>query len=77
MQSFVEFVIRGLVDRPEDVRVTPVQRHGVTVYEVEVGPGDAGKIIGRRGATIQAIRSILQIGAMKAGKRCQLELVED
>lgn len=77
MQAFVEFVVRGLVDRPTDVRVTSVQRHGITVYEIEVGPGDAGKIIGRRGATIQAIRSILQVGAMKAGIRCQLELVED
>ena len=77
MQAFVEFVIRGLVDRPDDVRVTAVQRHEMTVYEVELGEGDAGKVIGRRGATIQAIRSLLQVGAMKAGLRCQLDLVED
>ncbi len=77
MQSFVVFVIRGLVDQPDEVRVTEVHRHGMTVFEVELGEGDAGKVIGRRGATIQAIRSLLQVGAMKAGLRCQLDLVED
>lgn len=77
MQAFVEYVVKGLVDRPEDVRVSSVNRNGLTVYELEVGPGDAGKVIGRRGATIQAIRSLLQVGAMKAGVRCQLDLVED
>jgi predicted RNA-binding protein YlqC (UPF0109 family) len=38
---------------------------------------DAGKIIGRRGGTIQAIRSVLQVGAAKAGRRCTVDLVED
>ena len=40
-------------------------------------PDDAGKIIGRRGTTIQAIRSLVQVGAQKRGVRCTLDLVED
>lgn len=77
MQAFVEFVVKGLVDQPEAVEVTPVEKNGLTVYELRVAPDDAGKIIGRRGTTIQAIRSLVQVGAQKRGIRCTLDLVED
>ena len=77
MQAFVEFVVKGLVDLPEAVQVTPVEKNGLTVYELRVDLDDAGKIIGRRGTTIQALRSLLQVGAQKRGVRCTLDLVED
>jgi predicted RNA-binding protein YlqC (UPF0109 family) len=77
MQAFLEFVVKELVDEPDAVSVTPVERGGLTVYEVRVSRDDAGKIIGRRGGTIQAIRSVLQVGAAKAGRRCTVDLVED
>ena len=77
MQAFLEFVVKEMVDDPASVSVTPVERGGLTVYEVRVSRQDAGKIIGRRGGTIQAIRSVLQVGAAKAGKRCTVDLVED
>ncbi len=77
MQAFLEFVIKGLVDRPDAVAITPVERHGVTIYELRLHPMDAGKIIGRDGATIQAIRSLLQVGSLRKGLRCSLELVEE
>lgn len=77
MQAFLEFVIKGLVDRPDAVVITPVERHGVTIYELRLHPMDAGKIIGRDGATIQSIRSLLQVGSLRKGLRCSLELVEE
>ena len=77
MQAFVEFVVKGLVDQPDAVQVVPVEKGGLTVYELSVTPGDAGKVIGRRGTTIQALRSLLQVGAQKKGVRCTLDLVED
>lgn len=77
MKEFLEFVAKGLVDHPEEVAVTPVDRNGMTVYELQVGDGDAGKVIGRRGSTIQTIRSLLQVAAQKKGQRCTLDLVED
>jgi uncharacterized protein len=77
MQAFLEFVVKELVDQPEDVSVTPVEKGGLTVYEVRVARKDAGKIIGRKGGTIQAIRSLLQVGASKSGRRCTVDLVED
>jgi predicted RNA-binding protein YlqC (UPF0109 family) len=77
MQAFLELVVKELVDQPEAATVTPVQKGGMTVYEVRVSPEDVGKVIGRRGGTIQAIRSLLQVGATKQGRRCTMDLVED
>jgi predicted RNA-binding protein YlqC (UPF0109 family) len=66
-----------LVDDPESVEVTAPEKVGMTVYEVRVSQDDAGKVIGRRGSTIQAIRSLLQVGGTKSGRRCTVDLVED
>lgn len=77
MQAFLEYVVKGLVDRPEAVTVTPTEQAGQTVYELRMHPTDVGKIIGKQGATIQAIRSLTQVGAAKRGIRCAVEIVED
>jgi len=77
MQAFLEFVVKGLVDRPDAVSISPVEGNGVTIYEMRLHPMDTGKIIGRDGATIQAIRSLLQAGSARKGMRCSLELVEE
>ena len=77
MQSFLDFVVRGLVDRPDAVSITPVEKGNTTVFELRVHPTDVGKIIGRQGATIHAIRALLQVASAKQGLRCHLELVED
>ena len=77
MQAFLEYVVKGLVARPEAVTVTPVERQGTTVYELRLDPQDVGKIIGRQGMTINAIRSLLLAGSAKKGLRCSLEIVED
>jgi len=77
MQAFLEYVVKGLVQNPEAVTVTPVDRSGATVYELRLAPQDVGKVIGRQGQTINAIRSLLQAGSAKQGLRCSLEIVED
>jgi predicted RNA-binding protein YlqC (UPF0109 family) len=77
MQAYLEFVVKGLVDRPDAVMVTPVERGGMTTYELRLHPTDVGKVIGRQGATIHAIRSLLQVGSARAGKRCAVEIVEE
>jgi uncharacterized protein len=77
MQEFLEYVVKGLVQNPGAVTVTPVERAGATVYELRLDPSDVGKIIGRQGATINAIRSLLQAGAAKQGLRCSVEIIED
>ncbi|MGH7942791.1 MAG: KH domain-containing protein [Limisphaerales bacterium] len=77
MQEFLEYVVKGLVLKPEAVTITPVERSGMTVYELRLDPADVGKIIGRQGVTINAIRSLLLAGSAKKGLRCSLEIVED
>ncbi|MFL2905325.1 MAG: KH domain-containing protein [Limisphaerales bacterium] len=77
MQEFVEYVVKGLVDEPDAVTVTEAEREGSTVYELRMDPDDVAKVIGRRGVTINAIRSLLQAGAAKKGMRCGLEIIED
>ena len=77
MQAFLEYIVKGLVQHPEAVSLTPKERAGQTIYELRLAPGDVGKIIGRQGMTINAIRSLLQAGSAKQGLRCSVEIVED
>lgn len=77
MQAFLEYVVKNLVDHPDLVSITPVQNGASTVYELRLDPDDVGKIIGRQGATIHAIRALLLVGSAKKGERCSLEIVED
>jgi predicted RNA-binding protein YlqC (UPF0109 family) len=77
MQAFLEYVVKGLVEFPDEVTVTPVEREGTTVYELRLNPKDIGKVIGRQGMTINAIRSLLLAGSAKRGLRCTLEIVEE
>lgn len=77
MQAFLEYVVKGLVQKPEAVAITPVERDGMMVYELRLDRQDVGKIIGRHGVTINAIRSLLLAGSAKKGQRCSVEIVED
>ena len=76
MQDWLEFVVKGLVDHPDVVRVTPVPQNGLTLFELRVHPDDAGKVIGRKGATINTLRALLQVGGAKRNERLTVDLVE-
>src|SRR4030095_12675640 len=77
MQAFLEYIVKGLVQHPEEVTITPVEHEGTTVYELRMHPQDVGKVIGRQGMTINAIRSLLLAGSARKGLRCTLEIVEE
>ena len=77
MQAFLEYVVKGLVNHPDAVAITPVVREGTTIFELRLHPEDVGKIIGRQGMTINAIRSLLLAGSARQVLRCSLEIVED
>ena len=74
LASVVEVVARALVDHPEAVRITEVERRGLTVLELTTAPGDMGKIIGRQGRTAAALRTLVSVTAEKHGKRAQLDI---
>ncbi|MBI3416856.1 MAG: KH domain-containing protein [Verrucomicrobia bacterium] len=77
MRAFLEYVVKGLVNHPEAVTVTPVERSGLTIYELRLHPEEVGRVVGRKGNTINAIRSLLQVGDVRKGKRSAVEIVED
>jgi predicted RNA-binding protein YlqC (UPF0109 family) len=77
MQAFLEFLVKGLVSHPDAVTVTPVVKDALTIYELRMHADDVGKIIGRQGITINAIRSLLLAGSAKKSLRCTLEIVEE
>lgn len=76
MKEFVGFIAKHLVDKPEEVTVTEVEGDRTTVFELRVGDGDMGKVIGKRGQTARAIRLLLGAASAKSGKRSVLEIVE-
>ena len=77
MQAFLEYVVKGLVQHPDEVTVTPVEREGTTIYELRLHPEDVGKMIGRQGMTINAIRSCCWPAAPRKGCAAASEIVEE
>ena len=77
MKEFVEYIAKKLVDNPDDVKVTQIDSEKTSIFELSVKEGDLGKIIGKKGRTAKAIRTLLTAAAAKAGqKRAILEIIE-
>lgn len=76
MKDYVEFIIRGLVEYPDQVNITEVVGERTTVFELRVGQGDLGKVIGKQGQTARSIRTILAAASARLGKRAVLEILE-
>jgi uncharacterized protein len=76
VKEFVETIIKALVDNPDAVVLKEIEGERTTVFEVRVGPGDMGKVIGKGGQTAKAIRTIIMAISAKKGKRAQLEILE-
>ncbi|MDD5557405.1 MAG: KH domain-containing protein [bacterium] len=76
MRELVEYIVRGLVDRPDEVRVTQVDGETSVLFELRCDAGDIGKVIGKSGRTIKAIRTILNAAAARDGARAMVEIVE-
>jgi predicted RNA-binding protein YlqC (UPF0109 family) len=76
VKEFIEFIARALVDHPNNVEVSEVEGEKTTVYELRVAPEDLGKVIGRKGQTAKAIRTLIAAVSAKKGKRALLEILE-
>jgi hypothetical protein len=74
--AVLEHVVRSIVDDPEAVRVDAAEgRHRVRL-EVTVGPGDLGRVIGRRGRTAQSIRTVVRAAATRDGVEVDVDFVD-
>lgn len=77
MRDAIETIVKSLVDDKDAVNIGEVeQRNGATLIEVRVSPQDIGKIIGKQGRTIRALRSLVRIAGTKHNRRYLLEIVE-
>ncbi len=77
MREAVELIVRHLVRDAESVDVREVERdRSTSVIEVRVAQGEVGKLIGRQGRTVKALRSLLHAAGQKRGRRYVLEIVE-
>jgi predicted RNA-binding protein YlqC (UPF0109 family) len=75
-EELVAYLVRQLVDHPEEVRVERTERDGAIVLELHVAPDDRGKVIGRQGRLIRSLRTVVRATGTKSGERRLLELAE-
>lgn len=76
MKGLVEVLARSLVDNPAPVEVTEQLNGGEAIYRLKVGRDDLGKVIGKKGRTAKAMRTVLGAAALKTQKRSTLEIIE-
>ena len=76
MRDTIEMVVKALVDDPSAVDVREVQREGTTRIEVRVAQPDMGKVIGKQGRTVRALRSLVYAAGLKQHRRYVLDVVE-
>jgi predicted RNA-binding protein YlqC (UPF0109 family) len=76
MKNLLEFLLIHLCNHPEDVKVEETQTDRETVYTLYVHAEDMGRVIGKNGSIIQAIRSIAKVRAIKEGIRAQIVLAD-
>jgi predicted RNA-binding protein YlqC (UPF0109 family) len=76
VRDLIEYIAKNLVEKPESVVVNEVAGEKTTIIEVSVDREDIGRIIGKKGRTARALRTILNAAAMKQNKRAALEILE-
>ena len=77
MKDLVEYLARALVDNPDEVTVETVEEDdGTIVYELRVAEGDVGKVIGRSGRTVNALRTVVRAAATRDGRRVLVDVVD-
>ena len=77
LQKIVEALVKRLVSLPDQVEVKENQEEKTIVFEVRVDKKDMGKVIGKKGKTIEALRTIIGAFGVKQNKRCIFQLIEE
>ena len=77
MKDLLIDIIKAIVDKPDEVDITLTESENTMIYELRLGDGDVGKVIGKKGRNVGAIRTILTAASAKeGGKRSMLEIIE-
>ena len=77
MKEFVEYIVRNLVDNPDKVKISEIGGTQTLIIELSVEKSDIGKVIGKKGKTINAVRTLLMSVASRNGVRVSLEILEE
>lgn len=75
-KELVEFMVKALVDNPNDVNIREIEGEKSTILELKVTKDDIGKVIGKHGRIARALRTVLNASAAKSGKRVVLEILD-
>ena len=77
MKELLTGMIKAIVDKPDEVDISLTESENTVIYELRLGDGDVGKVIGKKGRNVTAIRTLLSASTAKAGgKRSILEIIE-
>ena len=77
MKDILTDMIKAIVDKPDEVDITLTESENTMIYELRLGDGDVGKVIGKKGRNVGAIRTLLTAASAKeGGKRSILEIIE-
>jgi predicted RNA-binding protein YlqC (UPF0109 family) len=76
MNDILNFIISSIVEKPDEVKIQEEEEDGVVNFTITVAQEDMGRVIGKNGKIIRAIRNILKIPALKQGKKVFISLTE-
>ncbi|HUS52060.1 MAG TPA: KH domain-containing protein [Candidatus Bathyarchaeia archaeon] len=77
LENLLEYLVKSIVEKPQAVKISSSQAEDGLALILEVDPGDLGLIIGKKGKTIQAIRTLARMKASQEGKRVNIQLLDD
>jgi uncharacterized protein len=75
LKDLLDLLIKSIVDIPDEVTISEVEGEKAVIYEIKVAESDIGKVIGKHGRIINAIRTIVRAAAVKEGKKVSIELL--
>jgi len=76
VEELLVYVARTLVEKPDEVRVERTERDGAVLLELHVAPDDVGKVIGRQGRVVRALRTVVRSAAARGDRRLVLEIAD-
>ena len=76
LEGLVGYIVRNLVDSPDDVRIETVENNGTTQINISCKKEDIGRVVGKKGKTISAIRSLVKGSALRIDKRASVEILD-